>query len=131
MVKENSMSKEIDGTEYACLTINAFLEEENKELKHRISELEEQLKNAIVLPISVKQEIYYVYETDISGDIAYTIDKGFVGSISLDGNDIWFRGIYDSGLTYWHLLKDFDNEVFATKEEAKAKLKELQGEYYE
>ena len=38
------MSKEIDGTDFACLTINAFLEEENKELKQRIAELEEQMK---------------------------------------------------------------------------------------
>ena len=29
------MCKEIDGTEFACLTINAFLEEENKELMKR------------------------------------------------------------------------------------------------
>ena len=99
-----------------------ILEQKDK----RIAELEEQLKNAIVLPISVKQEIYYVYETDISGDIAYTIDKGFVGTILLDGN-IWFRGIYDSGLTYWHLLKDFNSDVFATKEEAQEKLKEIKG----
>ncbi|MBQ2871635.1 hypothetical protein IJE86_08030 [bacterium] len=94
----------------------------------RIAELEEQLKNAIVLPISVEQEIYCVYETDINGNIDYTIDKGYISTISKDVHDVWFYGIYDSGLTYWHLLQDFNNEVFTTKEEAQAKLEELKGE---
>ena len=99
---------------------------ENKKLKQRIAELEEQLKNAIVLPISVGQEIYYLYKEDIDGDVNYTIDKGLVFSFSFGIDSNWFFAIYDSGLSYWHLLEDFNSEVFATKEEAQAKLKELQ-----
>ena len=91
----------------------------------RIAQLEEQLANAIVLPFSIEQEIYYVYETDINSNVAYDICKGIVISVSKDANDIWFLGFYDNGLTYWHLLKDFNNEVFATKEEALAKLEEM------
>ena len=54
------MIKQIDGTEFACLTINAFLEEENKELKQRISELEEQLKDCIRPKFKIGQEVYYI-----------------------------------------------------------------------
>lgn len=91
----------------------------------RIAELEEQLKNAIVLPkeLQVGNKIFWANE-----DGLYC---GKICSITKDENprggfNIWFYCIYNNGLTFWHLLKDFNSEVFANKEEAEAKLKELE-----
>ena len=36
--------------------------------------------------------------------------------------------LYDNGLSYSHLIKDFEVELFATEEEAQLKLKKLKGE---
>ena len=98
------MSKEIDGTEYACLTINAFLEEENKELKQRIAELEEQLKNAIVLPCIKKHTTYLDIDSCITHIDWYVIYKE----------------------------KGYEDEIFTikcrTKEEAEQRLKEIKDE---
>ena len=111
------MSKEIDGTEYACLTINAFLEEENKQLKQRIAELEEQLKNAIVPKFKIGQEVWYVEDK-------FTMESGEILEIQiwdLKKDNIVY--VIEYGGNVW-----CESAIFATKEEAQAKLKELQGE---
>lgn len=74
----------------------------------RIAELEEQLKNAIVPKFKIGQEVWWIYKDDIIE--SYVI------------SDIRFMCFGDDGC--W--LED--KELFATKEEAQAKLKELQGE---
>ena len=141
------MSKEIDGTEYACLTINAFLEEENKELKQRIAELEEQLKNAITLPVKIGDKIYVVpsktnfeinnihhkernrvYEWEVHeirfSDYGYAV-VSWIDNIPFFCVDVE-TGKYDCG-TY-KTERFYGETWFKTKEEAQAKLKELQGE---
>ena len=42
--------------------------------------------------------------------------------------NIWLYCLYDNGLSYSHLIKDFEVELFATEEEAQLKLKKLKGE---
>lgn len=98
-----------------------------QEKNQRIAELEEKLKNAIVLPknLQVGNKIFWANENGVY--------CGKVCSITKDENprggfNIWFYCIYDNSLTFWHLLKDFNSKVFTTKEEAQAKLKELKGE---
>ena len=90
----------------------------------RIAELEQELaelkEKAIVLPknLQVGNKVFWANE-----------DGLFIGEIKTISQDtaVWFYVVYDNGLTYWHLLKDFNNEVFATEQEAQAKLKEIQG----
>ena len=87
------------------------------ELKQELAELKEK---AIVLPknLQVGNKVFWANE-----------DGLFIGEIKTISQDtaVWFYVVYDNGLTYWHLLKDFNNEVFATEQEAQAKLKEIQG----
>lgn len=79
----------------------------------RIAELEEQLKNAIVLKLKVGQEVYVIENKHIFKDVLEEIE------ITEDGILFYVEeGIY--GLE--------ENEIFATKEEALAKLEELKGE---
>ena len=74
----------------------------------RIAELEEQLKNAIVPKFKVGQEVFFVYKDDIIE--SYNISK--MSLMCFDDNGDWLK----------------EDELFATKEEAQAKLQELQGE---
>jgi hypothetical protein len=74
----------------------------------RIAELEEQLKYAIVLNLKVGQEVYVIENKNIFKDVLEEIE------ITEDGILFYVEeGIY--GLE--------ENEIFATKEEAEAKLK--------
>lgn len=121
------MSKEIDGTEYACLTINAFLEEENKELKQRIAELEEQLKNAIVPKFKVGQEIWETTPL-MSWKIKRIEWHKFNGGYGDVVVEIYRLG-HDGTDDYNCCIMPVDNDrFFTTKEEAQAKLQELKGE---
>lgn len=99
----------------------------------RIAELEEQLKNAIVLPkeLQIGNKVYFI---DIEENY---IHKGKIYSITKelnyeeDGFITWVYCRYDDGLTFTHPIQDYGVELFATKEEAQEKLRELKGEYYE
>lgn len=97
-----------------------------KEKDQRISELEEQLKNAILLPKYEKgQKIYSIYGKKI-----------LEGYFQCFNDDVWAEVIVnpeertdEDGYTdvdfdvdmFWH------KNTFATKEEAQAKLEELGG----
>ena len=83
-------------------------------LQQRISELEEQLKNAIVPKFKVGDKVYAIIDT-----WAYT--------------SVFPVEIRDTHLLYdvWDgedTTKQHFTRIFATKEEAEAKLQELQGE---
>ena len=86
-------------------------------LRDRIAELEEQLKNAIV-PKFKRQEIVYSIEY---GEISEIEELQVVAY--LDNYIILCENIETSKLDWVH--KDY---LFATKEEAQAKLEELKGE---
>lgn len=101
------------------------IQEKNK----RIAEPEEQLKNAILLPIGLQvgNNVYWANEKEVYSGKIYGITKDLnYNKISFN---IWIYCVYDNGLTYYHLIKDYGVELFATYEEAQAKLKELKGEY--
>lgn len=83
-------------------------------LRDRIAELEEQLKNAIVPKFKIGDKVYAIIDT-----FAYT--------------DVFPVEIRDTHLLYevWDgedTTKQHFTRIFATKEEAQLKLKELKGE---
>lgn len=95
----------------------------------RIAELEEQLKNAIVLKFETYQPIFYItqFYTSTKGTPEYDIisDKYYVAE---NENEIILGWNYANDFNrrkYYYVRKDW---VFATKEEAEAKLKELEEE---
>ena len=104
-------------------------QEEISKKDQRIAELEEQLKNAIVIPkeLQVGNKVYFI---DIEEKY---IHKGKIYSITKElnyeenGFIIWVYCRYDDGLTYTHPIEDYGVELFATKEEALSKLEELKG----
>ena len=100
-----------------------------KEKDQRIAELEEQLKNAIVPKFEIYQSIFYItqYYTSTKGNPEYDIisDKYYVAE---NENEIILGWNYVKDFNqrkYYYVRKDW---VFATKEEAQAKLEELKGE---
>lgn len=99
--------------------------QEFKKKDQRNAELEEQLKNAIVLPkeLQVGNNIYWANEKGVYSGKIYGITKDL--NYNKTSFNIWIYCLYDNGLTYYHLIKDYGVELFATKEEAEAKLKEL------
>ena len=95
----------------------------------RIAELEEQLKNAIVPKFETYQSIFYItqYYTSTKGNPEYDIisDKYYFAE---NENEIILGWNYVKDFNqrkYYYVRKDW---VFATKEEALAKLEELKGE---
>ena len=93
----------------------------------RIAELEEQLKNAIVLPKYEKgQKIYWVSGKKILEGYFQCFNDDVWAEVLINPKEI----IDEDGCTdvdfdvdmIWHKI------TFATKEEAQAKLKELKGE---
>lgn len=94
--------------------------------RQRIAELEEQLKNAIVPKFETYQPIFYItqFYTSTKGNPEYDIisDKYYVAE---NENEIILGWNYANDFNlrkYYYVHKDW---VFATKEEAEAKLKEL------
>ena len=84
------------------------------EKDQRIIELESQLNNAIIPKFKIKQEVWY-----IRGKKIKQVDKGYVYGFV---NDLCIRIKTRNG----SITKELIN-VFNTKEEAKEKLKLLQG----
>ena len=94
--------------------------------RQRIAELEEQLKKASVRKFRTYQPIFYItqYYTSTKGNPEYDIisDKYYVAE---NENEIILGWNYAKDFNqrkYYYVRKDW---VFATKEEAQAKLKEL------
>jgi hypothetical protein len=94
------------------------IQEKNK----RIAELEEQLKNAIVPKFKIGQEVYVVRNNKILREKIANIG-------------IWqVSNTYDMQLDWEYRTEQCmavyieEKDVFATKEEAQAKLEELKGE---
>ena len=87
------------------------------EKDRRIAELEEQLKNAIVPKFKIEQTVYRIYQDKI--------ENGMVSEIRVDELGITYHiTMYSSKYceTYCYVN---ENDLFATKEEALAKLEEL------
>ncbi len=82
-----------------------------KKQQHRIAELEEQLKNAIVPKYKAGDKVYGIIDT-----WAYTD----VFPVEIRGNHLLYE-VWDGEDT----TKQHSTRIFATKAEAEAKLKEL------
>lgn len=101
----------------------------NQQDKH-IKELEEENKQlklySIILPkgMQVGNKIFWANEDGVySGKLC-----GLTKDINPNGGfNIWLYCLYDNGLSYWHLIKDYNVELFPTKEEAEQKFAELKG----
>ena len=94
--------------------------------RQRIAELEEQLKNSIRPKFRTYQSIFYItqFYTSTKGNPEYDIisDKYYVAE---NENEIILGWNYANDFNqrkYYYVRKDW---VFATKEEAEAKLREL------
>jgi hypothetical protein len=109
VIKYNEQMPNLLDNYQATIRLNEFLQ--------RIAELEEQLKNAIV-PKFKRQEIVYSIEY---GEIEEIEELQVVAY--LDNYITLCENRETSKLDWVH-----NNYLFATKEEALAKLKELQGE---
>ena len=124
----------LEDIETKYLPIQTEVVSDNKDktinkLQQRIAELEEQLKNAIVPKFRTYQSIFYItqFYTSTKGNPEYDIisDKYYVAE---NENEIILGWNYAKDFNqrkYYYVRKDW---VFATKEEAEAKLRELKGE---
>lgn len=125
----------------SCYSMNWVDNKTNKELTaleveeilhkqdQRISELEEQLKNALCPKFRTYQSIFYItqFYTSTKGNPEYDIisDKYYVAE---NENEIILGWNYANDFNqrkYYYVCKDW---VFATKEEAEQKLAEIKGE---
>lgn len=98
----------------------------------RIAELEEQLKNAIVPKFKTYQQVYTIskFYTPTNGIPEYEIFNSYY-YVAENENEIIVGWNYEKDFNqrkYYYIKKDW---VFATKEEAEAKLEELKGNNYE
>ena len=73
----------------------------------------------LVPPCKVGDKIYFLHEAQEGVD--GWIDEGTVVSIFYDDEGFDFRAVYNSGLTFWHTIKD--KMSFFKKEEAERALK--------
>lgn len=87
----------------------------------RIAELEEQLKNAIVPKFKIGQEVWFI-DTRVNdfNEHKYIIQYFEIQAIRFDNFDFEYEDCWGDIVV--------QNDLFATKEEAQAKLKELQGD---
>lgn len=96
------------------------LEEVKNELREkdqRIAELEEQLKNAIVPKFKIGQEVYAIFDRTLWGErMIEVVNAKIIGIIATNKIQYMFSNLAD-----WYI----EENVFATKEEALAKLREL------
>lgn len=111
---------------------NKTLKEENDKLKQQIADLEEQLKNAIVPKFKIGQEVWFIYnfeDDDTNETLGILHKKVMAYTYSNYEGDYFEYAMSDDGTrdTIWYGYID-SRYIFATKEEAQAKLKELQGE---
>ena len=81
-------------------------------LQQRIAELEQQLKNAIVPKFKIGQEVWYIDRYGVQKDIIVSFTY-----FSIE-NEILYK-MHDE------IIDHREKYIFATKEEAQAKLKEL------
>lgn len=99
-----------------------YVKERLAEKDKRIAELEEQLENAISPKFKVGQEVWTIRHNN---SVYHTrIDE--IKVVGIKGkNEIFYY--YDQPGSYAH-WEELEDNLFATKEEAQAKLEELQGE---
>ena len=92
-------------------------------IKQSISELEDSQENEGVPKFKIFDTVYALNRARADG-----IESGKITQISFDGvNIIYQLTFYQTKYCHTYSYK-YEKDIFATKEEAQAKLKELQGE---
>lgn len=116
-IKENSMSENINMVDALHKTIY------NQD--QRIAELEEQLKNAIVPKFKVGQTVYtFNKNSECVYELCIKIIRIERNEISMFNSLVYLAERLEDGNFFGY----FEVELFATKEEAQAKLGEMKGE---
>lgn len=102
---------------------NWQLREDLETKDHRIAELEEQLKNAIVPKFKIGQIVWFIdtRENDFNEN-EYMLTSFKIETIKFGKFDICYEDYWGDVLV--------ERDLFATKEEARAKLEELKGNNY-
>ena len=112
---------------YKDLSQELECKKENLKLHQRISELEEQLKNAIVPKFKIGQEVWSIFESQYFRNCKELCNLE-ITAIMKTNKDIFYQGyVLEQGKNrsdYWFNEK----KTFLTQEEAQAKLNELQGD---
>ena len=107
---------------YICNDMTAC----DEEIINRLAELEDKIENGtlIELPCKVGDTVYWVCEL-VKNKLE--ILEGKIRGLTISQNSTsWFSVIYEYGLTFEHIFKDYWNKtVFLTKAKAEKKLKEL------
>lgn len=114
-VKDNKNNKELEYLEDVTKILN--------QQDQRIAELEEQLKGCIRPKFKIGQEVW-----TINKDMASGIESGILEECSIQENGLIYRFVTHKtkySETYNYKSED---KLFATYEEALAKLEELKGE---
>ena len=82
---------------------------------------------SLTLPCEVGTDIFFIHDTcNEEGIEGMTISEGKIVSFSKDAECLWAYARYNTGLTYWHLAKDFGETIFFSREEAKKALNSIQ-----
>lgn len=103
--------------------LNVKFIEIGNEYAEKNKRLEEQLKNAIVPKFKIGQEVFIIFETTKK---EYIVESTNINSITIfAGNELSYYCKYVDGERMY--LELDESEIFATKEEAEVKLKELKG----
>ena len=109
--------------------INMSCCEEKLKLLEKIDELRADylLANGVIVPpVKASDKVFYIHEVcDENGNEYLDISAGEVVSVSIQAEGLWAYCRYFDGLTFWHKLYDeLGKELFTSREEAEAKLKE-------
>lgn len=103
--------------------------EQSRKVLHRLAEFEDDLESGKIvrLPCKVGDTVYYVLDYGSVKGECVCVEKGKVRAIEMRENYIWIEVLYDD-FTSKHPLRNIGETVFLTREEAKKRLLELQGE---
>ena len=103
------------------IVLNRLLDDFDRK-DQRIAELEEQLKNAIMPKFKIGQKVLAIVWEDFIGEkYNYRIIEGIIDHLFINR---------DNKISYGTMCQSFRSEnLFATEEEAKLKLEELESKY--
>ena len=122
--RDNKNNKKLDSFDVVKL-LNHYDELQTLifEKDQRIAELEEQLKNAIVPKFKTYDTVYAINRARADG-----VESGKITEICFDGYKVIYQfTIHQTNYSHTYNYRE-EKDVFATKEEAQAKLEELRGE---
>lgn len=109
LLQEENLDYRYDITDIACEKATEMAQGWEEQYKYEIAELKEKLKNKP--KFNVGDKVYLINDDK-------EVENDFIESIEID----------DAGIEYYTIMYGicwYENELFSTKEEAEAKLKEI------